>query len=371
MSIKILSVFGTRPEAIKMAPLVKQLEKEEGIESVVCVTAQHREMLDQVLKVFDIKPDYDMDIMKAGQSLSQVTNRVLEGMGTILEKERPDMLLVHGDTTTTFSGALSAFYHGVKVGHVEAGLRSDDKFSPYPEEMNRLLTTRLADLYFCPTEINAQNLRNEKLEEHKIYITGNTALDALKSVIDKDYKFGNELDDIDFENKKIVVVTAHRSENIGEPMRNIFSAIKQLTEENEDVEAIYPIHLNPKVREIANEIFEGAERVHLIEPLDYESFANLMARSYLVMTDSGGLQEEAPSLGTPVLVLRKETERPEAIEAGTAKLAGIERERVYQLATELVRDKDKYAQMANAVNPYGVGDSSERIVKVIREYFAK
>lgn len=369
MGVKILSVFGTRPEATKMAPLVKCLEAADGIESIVCVTAQHREMLDQVLELFEIVPDYDLDIMSAGQTLSQITNRVLDGMGRILETVKPDMILVHGDTSTTFAGALSAFYHKVKVGHVEAGLRTDDKWSPYPEEMNRNLTAKLADIHFCPTNNNVQNLIKENVDEKTIYITGNTAIDAMKLVVKENYVFNNELDAVDFDHKKIIVMTAHRSENIGQPMKNFFGAIHRVVEKNKDVEVIYPVHLNPKVRVIANEIFGDNDRIHLIEPLEYEAFANLMDKAYMIMTDSGGLQEEAPFLGKPILVLRKETERPEAIEAGTAKLAGVEEDRVYKLATELLHNKEEYNRMAGATNPYGAGDSADQIVQIIKNYF--
>lgn len=369
MSVKILSVFGTRPEATKMAPLVQELAKAEGIESIVCVTAQHREMLDQVLEIFSIQPDYDLDIMSHGQTLSQITNRVLDGMGDVLEKEKPDMLLVHGDTTTTFAGALSAFYHNVKVGHVEAGLRTDDKLSPWPEEMNRNLTAKIADIHFCPTINNANNLKKENISENIIRITGNTAIDAMRLVIQEDYVFNNEIDDMDFQGKKIIVMTAHRRENIGQPMRDVFSAIKRIVEDNDDVEVIYPIHLNPRVREIAHEIFAGHKRIHIIEPLGFEAFANLQNKAYMIMTDSGGLQEEAPFLGKPILVLRKETERPEAIAAGTAKLAGIEEDKVYDLASQLLHDPEEYKRMANAVNPYGNGDASEQIVSGIKSYF--
>ncbi|MCH4889345.1 UDP-N-acetylglucosamine 2-epimerase (non-hydrolyzing) [Acidaminobacter sp. JC074] len=369
MKKKIVSVFGTRPEAIKMCPLVKGLENDPDLESVVLVTAQHREMLDQVLEVFDVKPDYDMNIMKQNQSLTQITSNILNGIEELLKEIKPDMILVHGDTSTTFAGALAAFYNQIDVGHVEAGLRTFDKWSPFPEEMNRSLTGRIADLHFSPTQSNKNNLLKEGISEEKIALTGNTVIDALKMVISKDYEFGHDfLDNVDFENEKVITMTAHRRENLGEPMRNIFSAIKRLVEDH-DVRVIYPIHLNPKVREIANEVFKNMDKVHLIEPLDYVQFANLQDRSYMIMTDSGGLQEEAPALGKPVLVLRKETERPEAIEAGTVKLAGIEEERIYDLASELILDSNAYNAMSNAVNPYGDGHAVENTIKAIKSYY--
>jgi len=370
MKKKIVSVFGTRPEAIKMCPLVKGLEKEENIESIVLVTAQHREMLDQVLDVFDVKPDYDMNIMKKNQSLSQITTNILTGIEELFKEIEPDMILVHGDTTTSFAAGLAAFYNKIHVGHVEAGLRTFDKWSPFPEEVMRNLTGRLADLHFSPTVTNRQNLLNEGIKEDTIHLTGNTVIDALKMTIDPDFKFGIDLlDNIDFDNEKVIAMTAHRRENLGEPMRNIFRAIKRLVEDL-DVRVIYPIHLNPKVREIANEIFDGMDKVHLIEPLDYIQFANLEARSYMVMTDSGGLQEEAPALGKPVLVLRKETERPEAIEAGTVLLAGIEEDRIYDMAYELLTNETSYQKMSNAVNPYGDGTAVRKTIDAIKSYYS-
>lgn len=366
---KIVSVFGTRPEAIKMCPLVKGLENDPDLESIVLVTAQHREMLDQVLDVFDVKPDYDMDIMKANQTLSMITSNILNGIETLIKEIKPDMILVHGDTTTSFAGALAAFYNGVAVGHVEAGLRTYDKFSPFPEEMNRTLTGRIADLHFSPTVTNRENLIHEGIKEEAIYLTGNTVIDALKMQIDKNFKFENDLlNTIDFENEKVIAMTAHRRENLGEPMRNIFRAIKRLVEDL-DVRVIYPVHLNPKVRAIADEVFGQMDKVHLIEPLDYVNFANLEDRAYLIMTDSGGLQEEAPALGKPVLVLRKETERPEAIQAGTVKLAGIEENTIYNMAYELLTDENAYKKMANAVNPYGDGKAVERTIEAIKKYY--
>ncbi|MFZ5968881.1 MAG: non-hydrolyzing UDP-N-acetylglucosamine 2-epimerase [Bacillota bacterium] len=368
--IKVMSIFGTRPEAIKMAPVVKELEKYQEIESIVCVTAQHRQMLDQVLELFDIKPQYDLNIMQPGQTLSEITARVLTGLEEVIKKEKPHMVLVHGDTTTTFAGALAAFYQQVKVGHVEAGLRSYNMYSPYPEEINRMLTGRLTTLHFAPTKGNKSNLLAEGIAEEKIILTGNTVIDALLKVVKKDYQFPEErLNHIDYDGKKIISMTAHRRENLGQPMINIFTAVKELVEKNHDTEVIFPVHLNPKVREAAYEILGSTKGIHLIEPLDYEPFANLMAKSYLILTDSGGIQEEAPALGKPVLVLRTETERPEAVDAGTVKMAGIEKERIFHMADTLLNDKKEYDAMANAVNPYGDGKASERIVKAILDHF--
>lgn len=369
MKKKIVSVFGTRPEAIKMCPLAKGLEADKDLESVVLVTGQHREMLDQVLEVFDVVPDYDMNIMKKNQSLTQVTSNILTGIEEILDEIKPNMILVHGDTGTSFAAALAAFYKRIPVGHVEAGLRTFDKWSPFPEEVNRSLTGRIADLHFAPTQKNKENLMKENIDESLIYLTGNTVIDALKLTVSDDYCFNHEfLDSIDFENEKVIAMTAHRRENLGEPMRNIFKAIKRLVEDL-GVRVIYPIHMNPKVREIANDVFGSMDKVHMIEPLNYIQFANLMNRSYLVMTDSGGLQEEAPSLGKPVLVLRKETERPEAIEAGTVKLAGVEEEVIYQAAYELLTNQTAYDKMSHAVNPYGDGKAVDRTIAAIKTYF--
>ncbi len=370
--LKIMSIFGTRPEAIKMAPVVKKLEETEGIESVVCVTAQHREMLDQVLDLFEISPQYDLNIMKPGQTLNEITSRALMGLQKVLVEEKPHMILVHGDTTTTFVGALAAFYEKIKVGHVEAGLRSGNMYSPYPEEINRSLTGRLTNLHFAPTNDNEENLLRENIDKENIVVTGNTVIDALLEVVKPDYKFQIDiLDEIDYENKKVIVLKTHRRENLGKPMENIFTAIKEIVIKNEDVEVVFPIHLNPKVREIAYSILGDAPRVHIIEPLDYDTFANLMSRAYMILTDSGGLQEEAPALGKPVLVLRTETERPEAVEEGTAKIAGIEKEKIFKLTDELINNKEEYHKMANAVNPYGDGKASERIVKAIKKYFGQ
>jgi UDP-N-acetylglucosamine 2-epimerase (non-hydrolysing) len=367
MKMKILSVFGTRPEAIKMAPLVQQLQKEPNIESVLCVTAQHREMLDQVLELFNLVPDYDLNIMKPNQTISQITTNVILGMEKVLLEEKPDIVLVHGDTTTTFASALAAFYQKVSIGHVEAGLRTYDKYSPYPEEMNRIMTGHLADLHFSPTERNRKNLLAEGISEDKIFITGNTVIDALLTVAEKPYEFeDNTLKNSDFEKKRVITVTCHRRENLGENMVNIFSAIRDIAQEFDDVEIVYPVHMNPKVRKTADEVLGSTERVHLINPLQYQPFVNLMAKSYLIITDSGGMQEEAPALGKPVLVVRRETERPEAVEAGTVKLAGVERETIYGLAKTLLSDRKAYEEMAHAVNPYGDGTACSRIVDILK-----
>ena len=365
--IKVMSIFGTRPEAIKMAPLVKELEKRKEIESIVCVTAQHREMLDQVLNTFDIKPDYDLNIMKQGQSLADVTTRALVGLEEVIKDVKPDIVLVHGDTTTTFAGALAAFYNQVAIGHVEAGLRTYDKYSPYPEEMNRQMVDRLSDMYFAPTEISKNNLLKENIDESKIYITGNTAIDAMSTTIDENYTHP-ELDWINA-GERMILLTAHRRENLGEPMRNIFKAIKRIVDEFSDVKVIYPIHKNPKVREVANEVFGDSDRVKLIEPLEVFDFHNFQNKSYIILTDSGGIQEEAPSLGKPVLVLRDTTERPEGIEAGTLKLVGTDEETIYKEAKKLLTDKKEYEKMSHASNPYGDGHASERIVDAIVNYF--
>jgi len=367
--LKVMTIFGTRPEAIKMSPLIKELEKNEQIDSIVTVTAQHREMLDQVLNLFNIKPDYDLNIMKKAQSLTDITTNVLIGLKNIIANENPDIVLVHGDTTTTFVGSLSSFYQKVKIGHIEAGLRTNNKYSPYPEEMNRKITGVLADLHFAPTNIAKSNLLNENILEKDIFITGNTVIDALLSTVDKEFKFNiSELNNIDFKNKKIILLTAHRRENLGKSMKNIFRAIKVIVENN-NVEVIFPVHLNPKIRVLANEILGDIESIHLIEPLEYESFANLIAKSYLIITDSGGIQEEAPGLGKPVLVLRNTTERPEALEAGTVKLVGTNMEKIISSANKLIRYDEEYQKMANAVNPYGDGNASKKIVDVLINKF--
>nr|WP_315020650.1 UDP-N-acetylglucosamine 2-epimerase (non-hydrolyzing) [uncultured Aminipila sp.] len=366
--MKVMTVFGTRPEAIKMAPLVKKLNEAAGIESVLCVTAQHREMLDQVLELFQLTPDYDLNIMKQNQTISQITSNVLIGLEEVLKKEKPDVVLVHGDTTTTFAAGLASFYQQIKVGHVEAGLRTYDKYSPYPEEMNRVLTGHIADFHFSPTERNRVNLLKEAIDDDNIYITGNTVIDALLEVVDKPYEFEDEtLKNIDFNGRRVITVTCHRRENLGENMEHIFGAIRKIAEEFHDVEIIYPMHMNPKVRETANKILNGMERVHLIDPLQYQPFVNLMAKSYFIITDSGGMQEEAPSLGKPVLVVRRETERPEAVEAGTVKLAGVEMETIYNMSKQLLTDKSAYEAMAHAANPYGDGHACERIVDILKK----
>ena len=368
--IKVMTVFGTRPEAIKMAPLVKELEKREEIESIVCITAQHRQMLDQVMDIFDISADYDLNIMQSGQTLSDITSRAMKGIEETIKKAQPDIVLVHGDTTTTFAGALASFYCQTKVGHVEAGLRTYDKYSPFPEEMNRCLTTYLADLYFAPTKNNVNNLLLENVDNEKIYITGNTVIDAIKTTVRDDYEFSDEcLKSLDYENKRIILVTAHRRENLGEPLVNICNAILETAESFSDVEVVYPVHLNPLVKNTAEEILGNHPRIHLIDPLDVEELHNLMNKCYMVMTDSGGLQEEAPSLGKPVLVLRNETERPEAVEAGTVKVAGVDKENIKKLAYTLLSDKNEYEKMSHAVNPYGDGLASKRTVDAILYYF--
>lgn len=370
--IKVLSVFGTRPEAIKMAPLVLEFEKHEEIESKVLITAQHREMLDQVLSIFEIKPDYDLDLMKHGQTITDITNGVLRGVSEILDEYRPDILLVHGDTTTTFAAALSAFYHRIPVGHVEAGLRTWNIYSPYPEEMNRQLTGRLSTYHFSPTEQNRKNLLAENVKEEQIFITGNTVIDALYHVVAKDHEFEDEsLRQIDFEKEKVILLTCHRRENWGEPMAQIFSAVRQIAEEYPSHRVVFPMHKNPKVREVAHRVFDGQGNITLIEPLDYQPFAKLMGLSYLILTDSGGIQEEAPGLGKPVIVLRSETERPEAVEAGTVVIGGTDKDSLYAIIKNLIDDKERYQKMAQANNPYGDGKASERIVKYIKEAFAQ
>ncbi len=366
--IKVMSVFGTRPEAIKMAPLVKALNADPDIESILCVSAQHRSMLDQVLDLFELKPDYDLNIMQPNQTLSMITANVLLGLEPILQMEKPDLVLVHGDTSTTFVTSLACFYQQIPVGHVEAGLRTYNKYSPFPEEMNRVMVGRIAELHFAPTERNRQNLLAEGVPQEKIFVTGNTVIDALLDVAGKPYEFEDEtLKNLDFEGKRVITVTCHRRENLGEYMANIFSAIADIAREFEDVEVVYPVHMNPKVREEATQYLGTLKNVHLIEPLTYQPFVNLQARSFFIVTDSGGMQEEAPALGKPVLVVRRETERPEAVAAGTAKLAGIERETIYSMMKELLTDKNAYNAMAHAVNPYGDGHACERIIKAIKQ----
>lgn len=364
--IKVMTIFGTRPEAIKMAPLVKELENRKEIKSIVCVTAQHREMLDQVLNIFKIKPDYDLNIMKQGQSLSEITSRVLLGLEEVIKKEEPNIILVHGDTTTTFAGALAAFYNKVDIGHVEAGLRTYDKYSPFPEEANRIMVDRITDMYFAPTEVSKNNLLKENIDESKIYVTGNTAIDAMKYTISDNYE--NSIFDW-VGDSKLILLTAHRRENLGEPMYNIFKAVKRLVNDNKNIKVIYPIHLNPLVRKIANEVFKDNDRIKLIEPLEVVDFHNFINKSYLILTDSGGIQEEAPSLGKPVLVLRDTTERPEGITAGTLKLVGTNEDDIYNEATILLTNKSEYDKMSKASNPYGDGNTSKYIVDAIIEKY--
>ncbi len=365
--IKVMTIFGTRPEAIKMAPLVKELEKRDEIESIVTVTAQHRQMLDQVLDTFNIKPDFDLNLMKAGQTLVDITTRSLESLDKVIKEVKPDIVLVHGDTTTTLSGSLAAFYNQVAVGHVEAGLRTYDKYSPFPEEVNRQVTGIIADMHFAPTEVSKQNLIKEGKKEETIVVTGNTAIDALKTTVKEDYnhdifeKIGSD---------KMILLTAHRRENLGEPMKNMFKAIKRITEEFNDIQVVYPVHLNPLVRSIADEVLGDNEKVHLIEPLEVLDFHNFLSKSYIIMTDSGGIQEESPSLGKPVLVLRDTTERPEGVQAGTLKLAGTNEEVIYNLTKELILDKDEYNKMSKASNPYGDGFASKYIVDSIIKKFS-
>lgn len=366
--IKVMTIFGTRPEAIKMAPLVKELKKNEETECIVCVTAQHREMLDQVLKAFKIKPDYDLNIMSQEQTLSDITCRALNGLEEIIKKEKPNLVLVHGDTTTTFAGSLAAYYNHVDIGHVEAGLRTWKKYSPYPEEMNRQMVDDLSDMYFTPTENSKNNLINEGKKEKNIYVTGNTAIDALKTTIKKQYTHPalEWLGD-----SRLILLTAHRRENYGKPMTDIFNAVKRIVEEFKDVKIIFPVHLNPRVRRIADEILGNTDRVKLIEPLDVIDFHNFMSRAYLILTDSGGVQEEAPTLGIPVLVLRNTTERPEGVEAGALKIAGTDEEKIYNLTKELLIDKEQYKKMSKVKNPYGDGYASEKIVRAIIEKYNK
>jgi UDP-N-acetylglucosamine 2-epimerase (non-hydrolysing) len=369
--IKVMTVFGTRPEAIKMAPIVLELAKfPKVITPVVAVTAQHRDMLDQVLNLFHIIPDYDLDIMAAGQTLFDITSKAMMGLDSVLTEEKPDIVLVHGDTTTTFAGALAAYYHQTTVGHVEAGLRTNNKYSPFPEEMNRKLTGSLADLHFAPTMTAQENLLRENVSADKIFVTGNTVIDALHKTVRDDFVFDNALlQNIDFENKRIVLVTTHRRENLGEPMRHVYKALKQLTEEFDDVEVVFPVHKNPKVRVVVNEELGHLAKVHLIDPLDYEPFANLMSRSCLILTDSGGVQEEAPALGKPVLVLRDTTERPEAVSAGTVRLIGTDCQRVYEEARQLLTDAQAYSHMSGSCNPYGDGMAAQRIIQAILYHY--
>ena len=362
--IKVMSVFGTRPEAIKMAPLVKELEKRNNMESVVCVTAQHRQMLDQVLEAFRIRPDYDLNIMKHGQTLSDITTAALQGMEGVIRETKPDIVLVHGDTTTAFAAALAAFYQQVPIGHVEAGLRTYDKYSPFPEEMNRQMVDRMADLFFAPTEMSRKNLLQENIPGEKIWVTGNTAIDALETTVRIGY-FHPEIDWVK-EGERLILLTSHRRENLGEPMENIFRAVRRVAENYPTVKVIYPIHMNPIVRRIAGEILSGCDRIRLIEPLEVFDFHNFIDRADLVLTDSGGIQEEAPSLGKPVLVLRDTTERPEGVSAGTLKLVGTREEDIYRETVGLLTDREEYEKMSRASNPYGDGHASERIADAIQ-----
>lgn len=369
--IKVLSIFGTRPEAIKMCPLVKELEKHEEIESIVCVTGQHRQMLDQVLDIFHVEPDYDLNLMKERQTLTTITTSVLEGLEELLPRIKPDLVLVHGDTTTSSSSALAAFYQQIPVGHVEAGLRTYDIYSPFPEEMNRKIISQVAELFFAPTENNRNNLSKENI--HKgVSVTGNTVIDAFQYTVKEGYQYKNDtLDKIDFSRSRFVLMTAHRRENLGRPLENICRAVKRLVEAHEDIEVVYPVHLNPAVRETVFSILGDTDRVHLIDPVDVEDMHNVMSRSYLVLTDSGGLQEEGPHFGIPVLVLRTETERPEAVDAGTVELAGVEEDDIFRMAERLLTDPEAYAEMARAINPYGDGHASERIAKEILTWWTK
>ena len=367
--LTVMTIFGTRPEAIKMCPLVQELDRRPEINSLCCVTAQHREMLDSVLDIFGRKPDYDLNIMQPRQTLSTITSRCLTGMDDVLEQVKPDLILVHGDTSTTFAGALAAFYHQIPVGHVEAGLRTYDKWSPFPEEMNRKMVGCIADLHFCPKVANRENLAKEDITKG-VFLTGNTVIDALQTTVKPDYRFSTEiLNQLDYNNRKVILVTCHRRENYGQPMVNIMTALRRVADAFADVELVYPVHLSPVVQEAAHTYLDGHERIHLIDPLSVDEMHNLMARCHLVMTDSGGLQEEAPALGKPVLVLRKETERPEAVAAGTVLLAGVEEEDIFSMASTLLSDPAAYNRMAHTVNPYGDGQACRRIVDAILWHF--
>ncbi|MFR7994121.1 MAG: non-hydrolyzing UDP-N-acetylglucosamine 2-epimerase [Clostridium sp.] len=370
--IKVLSVFGTRPEAIKMSPLIKELEENIIFESIVCVTGQHREMLDSVLDIFNIKPNYDLNIMTHNQTLIDISNNVLKGVENIIKEIHPDIVLVHGDTSTTLNGALAAFYNKIPIGHIEAGLRSYNMYSPFPEEVNRKLTGAIATLHFAPTEKNKKNLIKEGIENN-IYVTGNTAIDALLSVVNKNHRFNeNILNDIEFDNNKVILLTSHRRENLGEPMKKSFLAIRKIVEKNENIKVIFPMHKNELVRKLAKDIFNNVkDKIILIEPIGYLDFINLMSKCYLIITDSGGIQEEAPSLGKPVIVIRNETERIEGIEAGTVKLAGTESENIFNICNDLINDEVLYKKMSEAKNPYGCGNSSKIIINKIIEFFDK
>ncbi len=366
--LRVLSVFGTRPEAIKMAPLVKELSRRQGVESLCCVTAQHRQMLDSVLTIFRLTPDYDLNIMEPGQTLSTITTKCLLGLEKVFAQAKPDLVLVHGDTSTAFSAALAAFYSRIPAGHVEAGLRTWDRYSPYPEEMNRTLIGDLCELHFCPTRANRENLHREGIEKG-IYLTGNTVIDAMATTVRPDFTFSTPALNALNWGKKVIVVTCHRRENYGQPMENIMAALRHIAQAHPEAELVYPVHLSPVVQEVAHRHLDGFVNVHLIPPVDVEEMHNLMARCYMVMTDSGGLQEEAPAMGKPVLVLRKETERPEAVAAGTVKLSGVKYEDIVSMANELLCDPDAYDKMAHAVNPYGDGQACRRIADVIEYRF--
>ena len=367
--VTVMTIFGTRPEAIKMAPLALELSRRENIRALCCVTAQHREMLDSVLEIFHLKPDYDLNIMEPRQTLSTITSKCLLGMDSVLNEAKPDLVLVHGDTSTTFAGALSAFYHQIPVGHVEAGLRTYDKWSPFPEEMNRKMVGAIADLHFCPTVTNRDNLARENIKTG-VFLTGNTVIDALQTTVKERFTFQEEvLNRLDYQNRRVILVTCHRRENYGQPMTNIMTALRRIADAFPDTELVYPVHLSPVVQEAAHKYLDGHPRIHLIAPLAVDEMHNLMARCHLVMTDSGGLQEEAPALGKPVLVLRRETERPEAVQAGTVKLAGVEEETIFSLASELLTSESAYAAMAHAVNPYGDGRACRRIADAIEWRF--
>ena len=367
--VTVMTIFGTRPEAIKMAPLALELSRRENIRALCCVTAQHREMLDSVLEIFHLKPDYDLNIMEPRQTLSTITSKCLLGMDGVLDEARPDLVLVHGDTSTTFAGALSAFYHQIPVGHVEAGLRTYDKWSPFPEEMNRKMVGAIADLHFCPTVTNRDNLARENIKTG-VFLTGNTVIDALQTTVKERFTFQEEvLNRLDYQNRRVILVTCHRRENYGQPMTNIMTALRRIADAFPDTELVYPVHLSPVVQEAAHKYLDGHPRIHLIAPLAVDELHNLMARCHLLMPDSGGLQEEAPALGKPVLVLRRETERPEAVQAGTVKLAGVEEETIFSLASELLTSESAYAAMAHAVNPYGDGRACRRIADAIEWRF--
>lgn len=367
--VTVMTIFGTRPEAIKMAPLALELQKRPNIRALCCVTAQHREMLDSVLEIFKLKPDYDLNIMQPRQTLSTITSKCLLGMDDVLNEAKPDLVLVHGDTSTTFAGALAAFYHQIPVGHVEAGLRTYDKWSPFPEEMNRKMVGAIADLHFCPTVANEKNLQRENITQG-VFLTGNTVIDALQTTVVKDFTFTEDiLNNLDYENRKVILVTCHRRENYGQPMTNIMTALRRIADAFPEVELVYPVHLSPVVQEAAHKYLDNHPRTHLIAPLAVDEMHNLMARCHLVMTDSGGLQEEAPALGKPVLVLRKETERPEAVEAGTVKLAGVEEDVIFSMASELLTNPQAYQAMAHAVNPYGDGQACRRVADAIEWHF--